>query len=878
MIRDRCSKYGIVGERILMDIDSIRIYYNIIENAKVKMIFLQRFFSSISVFKPSSDFSLGLNSNKPHLYQIVSTPGHCLAMLSRGILTKGCVLKGSRPIYSIERRFSHSPLSFAAIIRRSKFKKNIPQENLKQSANSIDDILKNKIDEKLKEEKESIEKKNDSEAENVVKQSVPKVESINTSKKKVTKNMSDKSQKSENKVTDKKESSKLSKDKKFGKGQVERTNKTRNDKKDSSNPVEAIVKVKKKKKVGLKADGSKYKLDIPTFLSVANFATILKIRVPELLEKLQELGFENITNEHILDAETAELIAQEYGFEVNRDDNLGADLFPAATPTDPKKLKPRSPIVTIMGHVDHGKTTILDYLRKSSIVKGEFGGITQHIGAFVVQTPVSKKKITFLDTPGHAAFLKMRERGANITDIIILVVAAEDSVKPQTIEAIKHAKISGVPIVIAINKCDKEQANPDKVVADLSANGIDVEDYGGDTPVVRISAKTGLGMKDLEETIVTIAEILELKTEEKGVVEGWVLESQVKKGLGNVATFLVKKGELKPGCIIVAGTTFCKVRVMKDEHGKNLKLAKPSQPIEISGWKELPEAGEYGIQAKDESFAKKVITNREKRKRMMEEASQIEEMNQRRIKAIEDSKREEKIQEYQLQGLTLSEIKELEPELFDDESNKIQDVNFIIKADVSGSAEAVRQSIEGLGNDEVRSKVLFEDVGAPSDSDIARAKDSNAQILAFNVKVPKEISNSASKAGIEIKEFNVIYHLIEEVLKTLTSKLPPIYETRVVSKVSIKQLFEISLKGKETMVIAGSRVTDGIFKRNNDVRLVRNGEVLYNGKIKQLKIVKNDVNEVQNGADCGVSLEGDPELKEGDIIESIEKIPIERHL
>ncbi|OUT21896.1 hypothetical protein CAS74_002880 [Pichia kudriavzevii] len=465
-----------------------------------------------------------------------------------------------------------------------------------------------------------------------------------------------------------------------------------------------------------------------------------------------------------------------------------------------------------------------------------------------------------------------------MTDIIVLVVAAEDSVKPQTVEAIKHAKGSGVPIVIAINKCDKPEANPDKVVADLASHGIDVEDYGGETPVCRISAKTGLGMKEFEETIVTVAELLELKTEERANVEGWVLESQVKKGLGNVATLLIKRGQLKPGCILVSGTTFCKVRVMKDEHGKPIKVAKPAQPVEVSGWKELPEAGDYAIQAKDENYAKKVIINREKRKRMMDEASQVEEMNKRRIKSIEDSKKSEKIQEYQLQGFSLEEIKELEPDLFDDESNKIKYVNFIIKADVSGSAEAVRQSIEGLGNDEVKSRIIFEEVGAPTESDIARAKDSDAEILVFNTKVPKDILNSASKSKVEIKEFNVIYHLIEDVLKTLTSKLTPIYETKVISKVAIKQLFEIGLKGKETMIIAGSRVIDGTFKKNSQVRLVRNGEVIYTGKVKQLKVVKNDVNEVKNGADCGVSLEGDPEMKEGDIIEAFEQIPIQRHL
>lgn len=762
-------------------------------------------------------------------------------------------------------QFFHTSCCRTALIRKSRFRAGKNNTNVQSPTEDINELLDSKISSKLNELNGSVLSK-DPTNENEIR--------INNKKTSLNKSPESPSECTLN-TLDKPPTKREERDTKkrsFQKKLIKET------KLNNASNSKQLIKVKVKKKAPLKADGSKYKLDIPTFLSVANFATILRVRVPDLLEKLDDLGFENITNEHILDAETAELIAQEYGFEVNRDDNLGADLFPAELPTDPSKLSPRSPVVTIMGHVDHGKTTILDYLRKSSIVKGEFGGITQHIGAFVVQTPVSKKKITFLDTPGHAAFLKMRERGANITDIIILVVAAEDSVKPQTLEAIKHAKAAGVPIVVALNKCDKEEANPDKVVADLSTHGIDVEDYGGETPVCRISAKTGMGMKELEETIVTISELLELKTHTTSNVEGWVLESQVKKGLGNVATFLVKKGQLKPGNIIVSGTTFCKVRVMRDEHGKPIKVAQPSQPVEISGWKDLPIAGDYGIQAKDENYAKKVIINREKRKRMMDEAAQVELMNQNRIKAIENSKREEKVQEYQLQGLTIDEIKELEPELFADESAKIEKVNFIIKADVSGSAEAVKQSIEGLGNDEVQSCVIFEDVGAPTDSDIARAKDSNAQILAFNIKVPKDVANAASKAGIQIKEFNVIYHLIADVIETLTSRLPPIYETKIVAKVLVKQLFDITIKGKTTMTIAGSRVSEGILKRNHNVRLVRDGEIIYEGKIKQLKIVKNDVNEVLNGVDCGISLEGEPKLQEGDIIEAFERVPIQRHL
>jgi len=641
----------------------------------------------------------------------------------------------------------------------------------------------------------------------------------------------------------------------------------------------SLKKKKNQKLVRKKHLSSMIKLDIPSFLSVANLASILRVRVPDLVSKMKGLEFENISNDYIMDADTAGLIAEEYGFEVNQDDKLGADLFPSPEPKDKTSLKSRSPVVTIMGHVDHGKTTILDYFRRSSIAKDEKGGITQRIGAFVVKPKSSERSITFLDTPGHAAFLKMRERGANMTDIVVLVVAAEDSVMPQTIEAIKHTKSAGVPMIVAINKCDKPDANPDKVVADLSRNGVDVEDYGGEVPVIRISAKTGMGMKDLEETIITVAELLELKAETQNIpVEGWILESQVKHGLGNCATFLLKKGILKKGMILVAGTTWCKVRVMKDENGKSATQAKPAFPVEISGWKDIPEAGDFAIQAKNEAFAKKVVANRERRKQQLMEADQVEDMNNKRLKQVHDSERVEKIQEYQDEGFSMDEIKQLEPDLFETEKIQTKRVSYIIKADVSGSAEAVRQSIEGLGNDEVTAFVLYAEVGPPTESDIERAKSSGSTILVFNMKVARDIANSASSAGVKIQEFGVIYHLIESVVTTLTETLPVKFETKVVSKASIKKLFEISLKGKNSIVIAGSRVTDGILKKSLDVRIVRNGETIYNGKIKELKIEKDDVAQVKNGGDCGIALEGDPDLEVGDTIENLSKIPLKRHL
>ncbi|GME98013.1 unnamed protein product [[Candida] boidinii] len=317
---------------------------------------------------------------------------------------------------------------------------------------------------------------------------------------------------------------------------------------------------------------------------------------------------------------------------------------------------------------------------------------------------------------------------------------------------------------------------------------------------------------------------------------------------------------------------------MRDEFGKPVKKAGPSTPVELSGWKEVPEAGELAIQAKNENIAKKVINNREKRARQIEEASQIEAMNKRRLSIIEESEREAKLQEYKLAGLSLEEIKEMEPSLFDEDTDKTKEVHYVIKADVSGSAEAVSQSIEGLGNDEVQSHVLYNEVGAPTETDIERAKAAGAVILAFNIKVPKDIMNSASRAGVEVKEFNIIYHLIEDVLNNLTSQLPVKYEIKVKSTVEIRQLFEISGKEGAKIVVAGSRVTNGTIKRNSLIRVMRGGEEIHRGKIKQIKVFKDVVSEVKNGGDCGIILEGDPEIKEGDVIEAIEEVPIKRHL
>ncbi|OBA20163.1 initiation factor 2 [Metschnikowia bicuspidata var. bicuspidata NRRL YB-4993] len=615
----------------------------------------------------------------------------------------------------------------------------------------------------------------------------------------------------------------------------------------------------------------KIKITIPTFVTVANLATIMSVPLSRLLKKLEVLGFEGMTHNYILDKENASLVADEYGFDVTMsDDSADADLFPP--PEKPEKLKSRPPVVTIMGHVDHGKTTILDYLRKSVIVQGEFGGITQHIGAFSVTTPISKRKITFLDTPGHAAFLSMRERGAIVTDIVILVVAADDSVMPQTIEAVKHAKKSGVPMIVAINKCDKPGIKVDKVLSDLARHGVDIEDYGGETQTVQVSGKTGLNMDKLEEAVITLSELSDFQAEYDSVPGvGWVIESEIVKGLGNVATVLVKRGTIKPGSFLVAGNTYCKVRGMKDEHGKPVKKAGPSTPVQIWGWKELPHSGLQILEAKLEQICKKVILNRESREKQIQAARDIDLINEKRQKEVKELERQEKINELKLAGLDASELLESE----DDQSKVIK---YIVKSDVFGSAEAIKESLDGLGNEEIRAQVISHEAGVPTESDLDMADALGAQILCFNVKVPKPILAKADNLSVKIHEQNVIYRLIEEVTAELTSKLKPHIEIKVLADIELRNVFNITGKNKTMTKVAGCKVNSGILKRSSKVRVVRKKDVIYSGTLSSLKHVKQDISEAAKGSECGLSFQNWEKFEEGDKIEAYEEIEIPRFL
>lgn len=611
-------------------------------------------------------------------------------------------------------------------------------------------------------------------------------------------------------------------------------------------------------------------IQLPPFVTVSNLATIMNVPLNDVFRKLEGLGFEDIRHNYILDKENASLIADEYNFEVVISEESKDDIYPSQV--KPDLLRERPPVVTIMGHVDHGKTTILDYLRKSSIVDKEFGGITQHIGAFSVLTPVSKKKITFLDTPGHATFLKMRERGAIITDVVILVVAADDSVMPQTIEAIKHSKKSGVPIIVAINKCDKHGVKTDKVLADLAAHDIDIEDYGGDTQTVKVSGKTGLNMDKLEEAIITLSEMNDFKAETTNILaEGWIIESEIVKGFGSIATVLVRRGTIKVGDFVVAGNTYCKVRGMKDEFGKPVKVAGPSTPVQVWGWKELPEGGDQVLQAKNEQIAKKAVQYRISRGKELQASRDIETINQKRQDEIKDLKKLEKINELKSAGLDSSYLEN------DDDTNSCIDVKYIIKSDVYGSAEAIKESIHDIGNDEVKSIVLSHEAGPPTETDVEMAKTLNAKIFCFNVKVPKPISNKAEKEGVTISEHNIIYRLIEEVTEELTSHLKPRIEVKTLGEVELKDVFVVSVK-KSKVKIAGCKVSNGSIKKSSKVKVLRKGEIVYDGTLSSLKHIKDDIAEARKGNECGISFEKWDKFEPGDAIEVYEEIEHPRFL
>ncbi|KZO95874.1 initiation factor 2 [Calocera viscosa TUFC12733] len=580
---------------------------------------------------------------------------------------------------------------------------------------------------------------------------------------------------------------------------------------------------------------------------------------------MERWGMQDVKPDLLLSAEDASLVAAELGWNPVVDDVAAFDIYPDPPHPDPLTLPHRPPVVTIMGHVDHGKTTLLDTLRSTSVAKGEAGGITQHIGAFSVPVPNASanaaiKTITFLDTPGHAAFTAMRARGASVTDIIVCVVAADDGVMPQTREVLNLAKTEeNVELVIAINKVDKYDAEVDKIKNALTAEGIQVEDLGGDTPSVEVSGLTGQGLDNLVETISTIAEVADLRAERTSKAEGYVLESKVDKGRGPVATVLVLRGTLKSGDAIVAGTTWCRVRQMMDDKGNSVKEAIPGMPVTVAGWKELPVAGDEVLQAiNGEDDAKRAIENRkrelEKRKLLVD----VEKINENR-RAERLDREEAAIAEET--GVAREEV---------EKEHGPKELRLVIKGDVSGTVEAVVGSVTGIGNYEVITKVVSSGVGEVVESDINLAEASEAMIIGFNVKCQRSLQQQASTMGVPLYFDDVIYRVMEEVRKRASALLSPAIVKHVKGEAQVAEIFHITIKGRKTHAIAGCKISNGVLEKSSRIRVMRSGEAVWEGKIAELKHMKKDISEAKKGMECGMSLEGFEDVRAGDIIQAID--------
>ncbi len=551
----------------------------------------------------------------------------------------------------------------------------------------------------------------------------------------------------------------------------------------------------------------------------------------EIIKFLFMMG-QMVTINATLDDETIQLIAMQYGINIEKEESEEENSLEDDTPDDPKDLEVRAPIVTIMGHVDHGKTTLLDNIRKTHVTATEFGGITQHIGAY--QVDLKGQKVTFLDTPGHEAFTAMRARGAKMTDIVVIVVAADDGVMPQTKEAIDHSRAAGVPMIVAVNKIDKANANVDRVYSELADYDLMPEEWGGSTMFAKMSAKQGIGISELLEMILLQAEIMELKANPHKSATGTVVEAKLDKGRGPVATLLVQNGTLHTGDMVVAGTCIGRVRKMTDDKGMEIKSAKPSTPVEIIGLDNVPEAGDHF----------KVFENEKQARRVADERLQ---------QKIESERR-------QSSAMSLDDLADQIKE------GDIKEVNIIIKADVNGSAEAVRSSMEKLQVGEVRTNVIRATAGAISESDIMLANASNAIIYGFNVRPNAAIKKLAEENGVSIRLHNIIYKALEELELMMKGMLAPVYEEVITGQATVKQLFKVSKIG----TIAGCMVDDGVIRRTSSVRLIRDGIVVYTGNIGSLQRFKDNAKEVSAGYECGLTIEKFNDIKEGDVIEAFE--------
>ena len=568
-------------------------------------------------------------------------------------------------------------------------------------------------------------------------------------------------------------------------------------------------------------------IELSGSLTVGEFAEKMGRPTSEIIKKLMLLGVMATINQEI-DVETMTIVAEDFGVTVK-------EVEPEADATEieeivdaPESLQPRPPVVTIMGHVDHGKTSLLDVIRKTNVTAGEAGGITQHIGAYQIR--YEGNKITFLDTPGHEAFTAMRLRGAQSTDIAVLVVAADDGVMPQTIEAINHAKSADVPIIVAINKMDKPGANPDHVKQQLTEHGLVPEEWGGDTIMVPVSAKKHQGISELIENILLVAEVMELKANPNRRAQGVVIEAQLDKGRGPVCTMLVQKGSLRIGDSVLAGTAYGKVRAMTNERGEAVKVARPSMPVEILGFNDVPQAGEI-IDSVDDSQARSVAEKRIAKAR-------IEELKNKSKVTLDD---------------IFNQIQE----------GELKDLNIIIKADVQGSVEALRQSLEAIKNPEVRIVIVHAAVGAINESDVMLASASNAIIMGFNVRPDAAVRKAAEKEKVDLRTYRVIYDAINDVESAMRGMLTPEFKEVIQGRAEVRQVISTP-----KAIVAGSYVQEGVITNTSDIRLIRDGIVVFEGKVDSLRRFKDEVKEVKQSFECGISLEGYRDIKEGDIIEA----------
>ena len=572
-------------------------------------------------------------------------------------------------------------------------------------------------------------------------------------------------------------------------------------------------------------------ITIPESLTVKELAEALKKTSTEIIKKLMGYGVMATLNNDV-DFETATIISEEFGVKTEKAVQISEEdiLFDDEEIVDKSKLQQRPPVVVVMGHVDHGKTSLLDAIRSAHVIDSEAGGITQHIGAYTVKA--NERLITFLDTPGHEAFTAMRARGAQVTDIAILVVAADDGVMPQTIEAINHAKAANVSIIVAINKIDKPGANPDKVKQELTEYGIVAEEWGGDAIMVPVSAKKRENIDQLLEMVLLAADMLELRADPDRQAKGTIIEAKLDKERGPVATVLVQRGTLKTGDSIIAGSAFGRIKAMTNDKGHSIKNAGPSMPVEILGMNEVPEAGEVFYAVTDEKVAKQLVEKRKFRQKEQQYKTSAK-------VTLED---------------LFTQIKE----------GKVKDLNIIIKADVQGSVEAVKQSLEKLSNDEVRVKTIHGAVGAITESDVTLAQVSNAIIIGFNVRPGANVTEAAKNAEVDMRLYSIIYKAIEDVQAAMKGMLEPTYKEVVLGHIEIRQIFKVSGIG----TIGGAYVTDGKVQRNSEVRVVREGIVIHEGKLASLKRFKDDAKEVAAGFECGVSIERFNDIKEGDVIEA----------